>query len=155
MNEAGRGDLSKYVRRVMKQKGLTQRDVELRSEGKITDGYVADILSGAAKNPSIEKLKALARGLGVDLHELFDVACGVPERDVGERRSAATMFDAVSFLEMMLDVAESPELRELVEEAIELWPEERAVALGMLESINEHKRVSKRKKKLTRDGKER
>ena len=58
MIKSDKGDLSRYVRRVIMQKGLTQRDVELRSEGKITDGYVADILRGAAKNPSVEKIKA-------------------------------------------------------------------------------------------------
>jgi transcriptional regulator with XRE-family HTH domain len=146
MIKTGKGDLSRYVRRVMKQKGLTQRDVELRSEGKITDGYVADILSGDAKNPSVEKLKALARGLGVDLHEIFDIACGASETDVGERRSP-TLFDTVSFLEMMLEVAESSELKELVQEVIQLWPEERAVALLMLESLNERKQPSRRGKK--------
>ena len=59
-----RGDLSRYIRKVMKEKNLTQRDIELRSGGKITDGYVADILSGDAKNPSVDKIKALARGEG-------------------------------------------------------------------------------------------
>lgn len=151
MIKTGKGDLSRYVRRVMKQKGLTQRDVESRSEGKITDGYVADILSGDAKNPSVEKLKALAHGLGVDLHEIFDIACGASETDAGERQSPA-LFDTVSFLEMMLEVAESSELKELVQEVIQLWPEERAVALLMLESLNERKQPSRRGKKSPHGG---
>lgn len=151
MIKTGKGDLSRYVTRVMKQKGLTQRDVELRSEGKITDGYVADILSGDAKNPSVEKLKALARGLGVELHEIFDIACGASETDEGEQQSP-TLFDTVSFLEMMLEVAESSELKELVQEVIQLLPEERAVALLMLESLNERKQPSRRGKKSPRGG---
>ena len=152
MIRSDRGDLSSYVRRVMKQKGLTQRDVELRSEGKITDGYVAGILSGSAKNPSVEKIKALARGLGVDLREILDVACGASERPAGERRST-TPFETLSFLEMMLEVAESPVLIELVEEAIQLRPEERALTLLMLKSINEREQTTKRGKKSPRGGK--
>ncbi|HJQ68780.1 MAG TPA: helix-turn-helix domain-containing protein [Blastocatellia bacterium] len=151
MIKTDEGDLSKYVRRIMKQKGLTQRDVELRSEGRITDGYVADILRGAAKNPSVEKLKALAVGLGVDLREIFDVACGPAERTAGEPRGADRL-DSVSFLEMMLEVAESPVLMELIEEATQLWPEERAVALLMLKSINEREQTPKRGKRSPRGG---
>jgi transcriptional regulator with XRE-family HTH domain len=154
MIKADKGDLSRYVRGVMKQKGLTQRDVELRSGGKITDGYVADILSGAAKNPSVEKIKALARGLDVNVYELFDVACGQFEQSASERGSVA-LSQVAPFVEMMLEIAESPELTKLVKEAIQLWPEERAVALRTLESINEHRGVSERRKKLTRGGKAR
>jgi len=152
MDKTDRGELSRYVRRVMKQKGLTQRDVELRSGGDITDGYVADILRGTAKNPSVEKIKALARGLGVELHEVFDVACGRAEGAAGERRGADRL-DTVSFLEMLLEVAESPVLMELVEEAVQLWPEERAAALLMLKSINGREQTPKRDKRSPHGGK--
>ena len=72
--------LGEYVKWVMKLKGLTQKDVQRLSGGKITDGYVASITTGRAGNLSVEKLKALADGLGVDLDDLFHVASHQPER---------------------------------------------------------------------------
>lgn len=134
-----KGNLSRFVRQVMKQKGLTQRDIELRSGGKITDGYVADILSGDAKNPSAEKIKALAQGLGVNAHELFDVICGPFEQGEAEHRSVA-LSPVVPFLEMMLEVADDPELMKIVQELIRLYPEERAVLLQSAETFNKRKR---------------
>ena len=63
MSNSHRGDdLSRYVERIMKEKRLSPGDVELRSGGAITDGYVVTIISGRPTNLSIEKLKMLARG---------------------------------------------------------------------------------------------
>ena len=60
----------------MKLKGLTQKDVQRMSGGRITDGYVASITTGRAKNLSVDKLKALADGLGVDVDALFEEGDG-------------------------------------------------------------------------------
>ena len=135
---SNKGRLSTYVRRIMKQKGLSLRDIEMRSDGKITDGYVADILRGTASNPSAEKIKALAVGLGVDAHALFDVVCGPFEPGAAQPPSEDRA-DTVEFLETMQEVAASTELIKIVDEAIQLMPEERAVVLNSLQSINEHR----------------
>ncbi len=147
-----KGRLSTYIRRIMKQKGLSLRDIEMKSAAKITDGYVADILRGAASNPSAEKIKALAVGLGVDAHALFDVVCGPFERGAAQRADEDTA-DTLGFLETMQEVAANPELMKIVYEAIQLMPEERAVVLKSLESINERGRTLKRGKKSPRSTK--
>ena len=54
----------------MTQKGLTLRDIEMNSDAKITDGYVADILRGTAANPQPED-QGPGVGLGVDAHALL------------------------------------------------------------------------------------
>ena len=69
--------LPEYVARIMNEKGLKPLDVEKLSRRLISDSYVQAFISGASANPSIEKLQALARGLGVNEDELFDVARGV------------------------------------------------------------------------------
>src|SRR3977135_988578 len=79
MSKTGKQDLSQYVERVMKEKRLSRRDVKLRSGGEITDSYVSGIVSGTAKNLSVEKLKALARGLRVREMELIRVAFGLTD----------------------------------------------------------------------------
>lgn len=68
--------LRAYVRAVMEQKGLSEWQVEKRAKGKIKDSYVKDILSGKTKSISVEKLNALAEGLGVDGIELYKAASG-------------------------------------------------------------------------------
>jgi transcriptional regulator with XRE-family HTH domain len=72
-----RESLDRYVRRVLYEEGLTLSDVECRSEGEISDSYVSAIASGKIKNVTLEKLKALARGLGVTEAHLLSVACGI------------------------------------------------------------------------------
>lgn len=141
MDKSNKGRLSNYVRRVMKEKGLTQRDVEARSGDKITDGYVADILRGASKNPSVEKLVALAHGIGVDPHELFAVACSAFEMRSSELHRAEPL-SAIMFLEIMQVVAESPELTEIVQGAIQLSPGERALLQELLASLNAREQES-------------
>jgi hypothetical protein len=75
--------LRAYVRAVMEEKGLSEWEVQKRAKGKIKDSYVRDILSGKTKSISVEKLNALAAGLGVDGVELYRVASGaaVPVQD--------------------------------------------------------------------------
>ena len=70
--------LDQYVKRIMGEKQLTMREVQERSEHKIAGAYVARILRGIARNLSVDKLKALAVGLGEPEETVFKVACGVP-----------------------------------------------------------------------------
>ena len=77
--------LAQYVKRVMKEKGLSSRDVQARSGNKIADSYVNKITSGKTKNPSISKTQALAVGLGVDEDEVFKIARGIPLGESGSR----------------------------------------------------------------------
>lgn len=73
--------LSDYVRQIMRDKGLGGTAIQRNSHGRITQGYVNDIISEKATNPSVEKLKALALGLGVSEEEVFRVARGLPIDD--------------------------------------------------------------------------
>jgi len=65
-----------YVREVMDKKGLSEWQVEKRANRKIKDSYIKDILAGKTKSISVEKLNALAEGLGVDGVELYRIASG-------------------------------------------------------------------------------
>lgn len=143
MANTNKGPLKTYVRRIMKQKGLSLRDIEVKSEAKITDGYVADILRGTAANPSAEKIKALAVGLGVDAHALFDVVCGPFQP--GTQPSSEGTTDTLEFLETMQKVAASPELIKIIDEATQLAPEERGVVLRSIQAINGRKLKSGKK----------
>ena len=69
-------ELRAYIREMMRVKNLRGIDVEARSRRKITDSYLSDILHGKTKNISVEKVNALAEGLGVDSWEVFQAASG-------------------------------------------------------------------------------
>lgn len=76
--------LDQYVRRVLKEKGLTVADVQRRAGGEISKGYVCDISNGKVRSLTVHKLKALARGLGVLEEEIFAVARGAAPPNSGE-----------------------------------------------------------------------
>lgn len=137
--------LSEYVKRVMKLKGLTQKDVQRMSGGRITDGYVASITTGRARNLSVDKLMALADGLGVDSDELFHVACGLEEVDEKGRSSQSQ--DSLMILETVQKAVMSPAVTEILHELVRLSPEERAGLLGFMKRLGSNKRKSRRKKK--------
>ncbi|HKY03595.1 MAG TPA: helix-turn-helix domain-containing protein [Blastocatellia bacterium] len=133
-------DLSHFVKRVMRLKGLTLRDVEVRARGRITDGYISGIISGTAKNPSVEKIKALAEGLGVTPDELFHVACGVGKR-LGAGEVSADASEPLSVIEMLQKVLADPEIIELLYETLQLLPSERKEILKRAKAINQSKSI--------------
>ncbi len=133
-------DLSHFVKRVMRLKGLTLRDVEVRAGGRITDGYISGIISGTAKNPSVEKIKALAEGLGVTPDELFHVACGVGKR-FGPGQISADASEPLGVIEMLQKVLADPEIIELLYETLQLLPDERKEILKQAKAINQSKSI--------------
>ena len=70
--------LGEYIKRIMGEKQLTMKKVENRSGHKIADAYIANIVKGIARNLSVDKLKALAVGLGEPEDTVFRVARGLP-----------------------------------------------------------------------------
>jgi transcriptional regulator with XRE-family HTH domain len=127
----------------MKLKGLTQNDVERMSGGRITDGYVASITTNRATNLSVDKLVALADGLGVDADELFHVARGLPE----DEQTTTYTTDALKILETVQKVVTSPDVTEILDEALRMSPEKRRLLLKLM------KRVGAGKSKLRSKGK--
>ena len=144
MPDAKQG-LSEYVKRVMKLKGLTQKDVQRMSGNKITDGYVASITTGRASNLSVDKLMALADGLGVDSDELFHVASGVQEVD--ERGRSSKGPDSLMVLETVQNAMMSPAVTEILHELVRLSPEDRANVLTFMKRFETPKQKQRSKKK--------
>ncbi len=81
MAKTGQETLGRFADRVMKEKGLSRKRVEVMSGGAIKASYVGSIVRGEAKNPSVDKMKALARGIGVDEEVLFQIARGERPRE--------------------------------------------------------------------------
>lgn len=134
-------EFSEYVRRVMKLKGLTQKDVQRMSGRRITDGYVASITTGRATNLSVEKIKALADGLGVDPDTLFHVACGVPEGSGDGRRSSRAL-DPLKLLDTIQKAVASPDVTEILNEVVRMSSEERSALLRSIRRLGSTKQAS-------------
>lgn len=73
--------LADFVRTVRNKKNLSTTQVEMISKQGgakgISDGYISQIETGYIKNVSPEKLKALAKGLGISDEEIFASARGI------------------------------------------------------------------------------
>src|SRR5262249_55924980 len=127
--------LRKHIAQIMREKGLRVRDIRRRSAGTITESYVSEILKGVAAHPSIEKLTALARGLGVDPVELFSVAAGGIFDD--ESRRLGDRSYAVRVLDMMRRIALSPDLIAIAQEIGQLSEGDAEIAHASLISLKE------------------
>jgi transcriptional regulator with XRE-family HTH domain len=129
-------DLSQYVKRVMRSKRLSLRDVQRQSGDRITQGYVGAIVQKANANLTVEKLRALADGLNVDEEELFRVARGVP-RDVQRKEPTAAQTDTLRMLELMRTLILEPELLEILEEVLLLPRPARNIILKTIRALND------------------
>ena len=67
-----------YLKQQMREKGLTAKEIERRSAGKISDSYISKLLKGRTKVPSVTKLKQFAAVLEIDEREIFAAAGGEP-----------------------------------------------------------------------------
>jgi transcriptional regulator with XRE-family HTH domain len=123
---------SEYIARVMKQKGLSARDVERNSGNRIDNSHVSKFLRGSETNPSANAMKALAAGLGVNPHEVFAAVTGY-HPDPATPSSP----DVLEILSMMEKVAINPDLREVLRELIRLSPEELTSHLQLLRFSSE------------------
>jgi len=120
--------LRAYVQEVMQQKNLKGVDVEANSGGTITNSYVSGILAGKNKRLSVEKVNALAKGLGVDSVEVFRAASG--ENIVTAPKETIS----VSFLVSAVNrIVASPELVRIVQIVLTLKPARLKVLLKQLE----------------------
>lgn len=73
---AGRESLADYVRRLRGEKRLSLAEVSNLSGGQITRSHISRIENGELTNIGLDKLRALAKGLGVSEDEIFAIARG-------------------------------------------------------------------------------
>lgn len=147
MSKQGTNDLAKYVARVLKEKRITPHEVQVMSGWTITDAYVSSIIRGIASNPSVEKLQALARGLGVDEDEIFRVARGLSAGSYVSH-GAADPEHSVMLLRLMAQVLSQPGVAEILEEVVKLSEEDRADVLSSAKNFSKSTRKAGGRKAL-------
>jgi transcriptional regulator with XRE-family HTH domain len=75
--------LKEYLKRQIKEKGLTAKEIERRSKGKVTDTHIGAILAGTTKNPTVKIIVGIAEGLEVDPLEVFKAAASIHQEPGG------------------------------------------------------------------------
>ena len=138
--------LSEYVARVMEEKGMTNTQVSSMAGGEITGAYVRGLAKGSSSNPSVSKLKALARGLDVDEDNLFRIARGLNPADKDKsEEDRSRYFRVVKLISASL---KNPLLVKLLLEVGKLPVESQEEALKLLTFLNRNKGVSKRRSRV-------
>ena len=131
--------LRHYVKRVMRQKGLSLTDIERSSNKQITASYIGRILKGTVTNLTIEKIVVLARGLEVDPYEIFAASYGKPP-------ASRDHLDSLALLDVMQKLVMNPDVLEVLQQWLRLSANERAVLLQPLKFINEPRSRQKNKR---------
>jgi transcriptional regulator with XRE-family HTH domain len=115
----------------MKEKQLTGVDIQKRSGGKIGDSYISKILRGESKNLTVEKINALAEGLGVDSVDVFRAASGYKT----DYRGVDEQWLGHALVRFMEKIVLNPDLTIIVKAITEMKPREIKRILSTLESI--------------------
>jgi transcriptional regulator with XRE-family HTH domain len=134
MRRVGKEKLADYVRRVMRQKQLKLREVEKRSGGDITNGYISGIITGRISNVSVSKLQALAKGLEVDVHELFSAAVGGSSQEADEV-APRPQPDLFWLLGALQEAAKNPTILKVLQELMDMTPREREMVAKVSDAI--------------------
>jgi transcriptional regulator with XRE-family HTH domain len=83
--------LADYVRRIRLEKHLSLNDVVRQSDNQIANSHVSRIENGLTTNITTEKLRSLAKGLGVPEDEIFSVARGKQSEPMTRERFFAEL----------------------------------------------------------------
>jgi transcriptional regulator with XRE-family HTH domain len=107
-------DLADYVLSVVNADGVSLNEVARRSQRKghkITQPYISRIISRVVTNPSVEKLKALAAGLGRAEEEVFAVARG---QNLEDKKIKDALMNSIAFDYGRLSKKERDEIAPLI-----------------------------------------
>jgi transcriptional regulator with XRE-family HTH domain len=122
--------LGEYVKRMAEQRGISLKELERRSGGRVTGSHLSKIISGASKNVTVETVVGLALGLDVDPHQVFSVASGY-----GQKETAAV--DPLVLADAVKKLATNPDLLDVIREWARMGAKDRETMLESMRFINE------------------
>ena len=131
-------NLSEYLDRVMRQKGLNPPDVQDRCG--IAESYIRRILSGTVTNLTVKTIATLAEGLEVDPVDLFVAAYGKP---IEEREGVDMMLLADTVQKLIMN----PELIQVLQEWVRLPKEHQKTFLHTFKLIQNQRRKAPRSRR--------
>lgn len=122
----------KLIRLVMKEKGLSVLQIQKRSGGKIKDSFIFDILKGKTKTLSVEKVHALAEGMGIDSIDVFKAASGGAVNFINTEP-----WPPKKLLKTMEQVVDNPQLTKIMQELAKMKPSRVRAILEIIEAEKE------------------
>jgi transcriptional regulator with XRE-family HTH domain len=142
MTDTPNETLTEFIKRILRQKGLSLHDVERNSEKAITSSYLSKIINGKINSIGVEIIVGLAKGLDVDPFDVFAAVLGRTSRE-GEVSSSL-------LIDIMQKVVADPQLVNVIQKWPKLSVKGRAVLLQYMEALSEptpQKKSRKKKKK--------
>jgi transcriptional regulator with XRE-family HTH domain len=140
--------LSYFVKRRIREQNLSRRDVSVRSGGEIAESYVGAIMNGTCTNVSIDKLRALARGIGVGELELARIALG---RTTGPAEPDSADFDhSLILVDLRKKAVISSDVGLITQLVMELTPRERTRVLKFVKRVAKDRPTATPKHRLRR-----
>ncbi|HLG13380.1 MAG TPA: helix-turn-helix domain-containing protein [Blastocatellia bacterium] len=148
MSKAARGRLAGYINRVIKQKGLTRRQIQQRCG--ISSGYLSDLTTGRAENPSVDLIAVIAKGIDVEVEEVIEVILGRRLR-TSVAPSVRELPDVLHALKLLERVVLNPDLLEIVQAGIGLSPKSLSMLAGFARDLKQNATRSGRKSRRTKE----
>jgi transcriptional regulator with XRE-family HTH domain len=132
MSQDGSENLSQFVQRVMRQKGLSMQDVQRRAskKGSIAPSYISRIYNGKVTNLSVDKIIVLAEGLDVSPFELFAASYGAQPVVVNG-------IDPLRLLDTMQKAVSNPDSLDVLEGWLKLSPENQVKARNYIRKLSQ------------------
>ena len=84
-------EIGKYLKEIRNSRGFSLREVERRTEGKISNGYLSQLENGDIARPSAIMLHRLAAVYAVDYALLMERAGFVSESEAPANRAATSV----------------------------------------------------------------
>lgn len=143
MTETSVETLTEFIKRILRQKGLSQHDVERNSDKAITSSYLSKIINGKVNSIGVEIIVGLAKGLDVDPFDVFAAVLGRSNTRDGEVSSSL-------LIDIMQKVVADPQLVIVIKKWPKLSVKGRTVLLQYMEVLSEptsQKKSRKKKKK--------
>jgi len=138
-----RETLGEYVKRMTEQKGISLRELERRSGGRVTGSHLSKITKGSSKNVTVETVVGLALGLDVDPHEVFSIASGHSIKEATEADSV----DLLVLADAVKKLASSPQLLEVIRAWARMSDKQQKALLESLRFVNGQDKVKGNKKR--------
>jgi transcriptional regulator with XRE-family HTH domain len=134
--------LGEYVKRMTQQKGLSLRELERRSGGRVTGSHLSKIVHGSSKNITVETVIGLALGLDVNPHEVFSIASGYIQKEASEADSV----DPLVLADAVKTLATKPQLLDVIREWSRMGDKEQKIVFDSMRFVNERGKGKDNKK---------
>lgn len=86
-----RPEIGKFLKDVRESRGMSLRDVERVTEGKVSNGYLSQLENGGITKPSAIMLHRLSAAYAVDYGTLMERAGFVSEAEAPANRAATSV----------------------------------------------------------------